>query len=135
MRLTDSADAHMPEEAPKRLIVVGDRVLIVPEAGEERTNVGLYLPATAVEARQVQGGRIVATRPGTPMTDTTRMDEEPWKIRGADVKYLPMQADVGDYALFFRKAAVELTFEGRTYLVGPQAASVVLVRREAAEPE
>ena len=45
----------MPDEAPKRLLVVGDRVLIMPEEGEERTNVGLYLPATAVESRQVQG--------------------------------------------------------------------------------
>ena len=137
MRLSDSADATppAPDEAPKRLIVVGDRVLIVPEAGEERTNVGLYLPATAVEARQVQGGRIVATGPGTPMTEPTSMDDEPWKIRGPDVKYLPMQADVGDYALFFRKAAVELTFEGKTYLVVPQAAILVLVRREAVEPE
>src|SRR2546425_3288404 len=57
----------MPEEPPKRLIVVGDRVLIAPEEGEERTNVGLYLPPTAVETRQVQGGRIVATGPGTPI--------------------------------------------------------------------
>ena len=136
--MSDSADAPPPpEEAPppKRLIVVGDRVLIVPEAGEERTNVGLYLPATAVEARQVQGGRIVATGPGTPMTEPTSMDDEPWRIRGPDVKYLPMQADVGDYALFFRKAAVELTFEGRMYLVVPQAAILVLVRREVAEPD
>ena len=40
------------DETPKRLIVVGDRVLISPEEGEERTNVGLYLPPTAVESRQ-----------------------------------------------------------------------------------
>lgn len=113
---------------PKRLIVVGDRVLVAPEAGEERTNVGLYLPPTAVESRQVQGGRIVATGPGTPMTEPASMDDEPWKIRGSDVKYLPMQAEVGDYALFFRKAAVEITFESKTYLVVPQAAILVLVR-------
>lgn len=113
---------------PKRLIVVGDRVLITPEEGEERTNVGLYLPPTALEGRQVQGGRIVATGPGTPMAEPTSMDEEPWKIHGSDVKYLPMQAEVGDYALFFRKASVEITFEGKTYLVVPQAAILVLVR-------
>lgn len=112
----------------KRLIVVGDRVLISPEEGEERTNVGLYLPASAIEGRQVQGGRIVATGPGTPMAEPASMDEEPWKIHGADVKYLPMQAEMGDYALFFRKAAVEITFEGKTYLVVPQAAILVLVR-------
>jgi chaperonin GroES len=112
----------------KRLIVVGDRVLISPEEGEERTNVGLYLPPSAIEGRQVQGGRIVATGPGTPMAEPASMDEEPWKIHGADVKYLPMQAEMGDYALFFRKAAVEITFEGKTYLVVPQAAILVLVR-------
>src|SRR2546426_3094853 len=55
------------DENPKRLIVVGDRVLISPEEGEERTNVGLYLPPTALESRQVQGGRIIATGPGTPI--------------------------------------------------------------------
>jgi co-chaperonin GroES (HSP10) len=115
---------------PKRLIVVGDRVLITPEEGEERTNVGLYLPASALESRQVQGGRIVARGPGTPMAEPASMDDEPWKTHsgGADVKYLPMQAEVGDYALFFRKAAVEITFEEKTYLVVPQAAILVLVR-------
>jgi co-chaperonin GroES (HSP10) len=118
----------MPDDPIKRLIVVGDRVLITPEEGEERTNVGLYLPATALEGRQVQGGRIVATGPGTPMGEPTQLDDEPWRIRGPEVKYVPMQAGVGDYALFFRKAAVELTFEGRRYLVVPQAAILVLVR-------
>jgi chaperonin GroES len=127
----------MPDDIRKRLVVVGDRVLITPEAGEERTTVGLYLPATAVESRQVQGGRIVATGPGTPMTEPASMDDEPWKIRGPEVKYQPMQAAVGDYALFFRKAAVELTFEGKTYLVVPQPAILVLVKGEdegGAEP-
>jgi len=122
----------MADETPKRLIVVGDRVLITPEQGEERTNVGLYLPATAVEGRQVQGGRIMATGPGIPMTEPTNMDEEPWKIRSPEIRYMPMQAEVGDYALFFRKAAVELTFEKQTYLVVPQAAILVLVRGRAA---
>ena len=118
----------MADEHPKRLIVVGDRVLITPEVGEERTNVGLYLPATAVEGRQVQGGRIVATGPGTAISEPASMDEEPWKIRTPDVRYLPMQARIGDYALFFRKAAVEITFEKQSYLVVPQAAILVIVR-------
>ena len=76
----------------------------------------------------MQGGRILATGPGTPMSEPTQVDEEPWRIRGPEVKYLPMQAEVGDYALFFRKAAVELTFDGKRYLVVPQAAILVLVR-------
>src|SRR5437870_11425245 len=66
------------------------------------------------------------------MAEPASMDDEPWKTHagGAEVKYLPMQAEVGDYALFFRKAAVELTFEGKTYLVVPQAAILVLVKED-----
>ena len=47
------------------------------------------------------------------------------------MKYLPVQAHVGDYALFFHKAAVEITFEDKSYLVVPQAAILVLVREGA----
>jgi co-chaperonin GroES (HSP10) len=117
-------------EKRKRLIVVGDRVLIAPEEGEERTKVGLYLPPTAIDAQQVQGGRVVAVGPGTPVGAPTELDSEPWKIRGAEPKYLPVQAEVGDYALFFRRAAVEITFEGTKYLVVPHAAILTLVREE-----
>ncbi len=116
-------------EQPKQLIVVGDRVLVVPEEGEERTRVGLYLPQTAVDALAVQGGRIAATGPGNPVPEPTALDDEPWKIGNREgVRYVPMQARVGDYALFFRKAAVEITFEGKKYLVVPQAAILGLVR-------
>ena len=45
------------------------------------------------------------------------------------------QARMGDYALFFRKAAVEITFEGSKYLVVPQAAILVLVRDGASEDQ
>jgi co-chaperonin GroES (HSP10) len=117
----------------KRLIVVGDRVLIAPEEGEERTKVGLYLPPTAIDAQQVQGGRVVAVGPGTPVGAPTELDSEPWKIRGAEPKYLPVQAEVGDYALFFRRASVEITFEGTRYLVVPHAAILTLVREEDSE--
>ena len=115
-------------EGEKRLIVVGDRVLIAPEEGEERTRVGLYLPATAVEGKAVQGGIVVATGPGTPISAPTDLDQEPWKIGGGEPRYLPVQAKVGDYALFFRRAAVQITFEGKDYLVVPQAAILALVR-------
>lgn len=112
----------------KKLVVVGDRVLVAPQEGEERTSVGLYLPPTAVDHQAVQSGRIIATGPGTPLSAPTEVDEEPWKRIAREVRYLPMQAEVGDYALFFRKAAVEITFEGKRYLVVPQAAILVLVR-------
>lgn len=116
-------------DIPKKLIVVGDRVLIIPEEGEERTGVGLYLPPTAVDRQAVQSGRIVATGPGTPVSEPTELDDEPWKLTSSETRYVPMQARIGDFALFFRKAAVELTHEGTRYLVVPQAAILVLVRQ------
>lgn len=125
------------DPSPKRLIVVGDRVLVTPEEGEERTRVGLYLPQTAIDALAVQGGRIIATGPGTPLAEPASLDDEPWKIHAREgARYVPMQPRAGDYALFFRKAAVEITFESRKYLVVPQAAILILVRpKDEAEEE
>ncbi len=121
----------------KRLIVVGDRVLIAPEEGEDRTKVGLYLPPTAVDTQAVQGGRIIATGPGLPLPDPGDVPgDEPWRTGGSrETRFLPMQARIGDYALFFRRAAVEITFEGERYLVLPQSALLALVREGQGEDE
>jgi chaperonin GroES len=43
---------------------------------------------------------------------------------------MPMQVTVGDYALFFRKAAIEITFEDENFLVVPYGAILVLVRNK-----
>ena len=75
-------------ERKKKLIVVGDRVLIAPEEGEDRSRVGLYLPASAVDNQAVQGGKVVATGPGTPISAPTELDEEPWKIRSGEARFL-----------------------------------------------
>lgn len=112
----------------KQLLVVGDRVLIAAEDGDERTRVGLYLPATAIDSQQVQTGLIVATGPGDPVADISSLDDEPWKVDRREGRSRGMQARVGDHAIFFRKAAVEISFEEKKYLVVPQAAILVLIR-------
>jgi co-chaperonin GroES (HSP10) len=118
----------------KELFVVGDRVLIRVEDGEERTNVGLYLPPTAIDNQAVQGGTIVATGPGQPMPSFDANSDEPWREQNREAaRFVPMQARAGDFALFFRKAAVEITFEGERYLVIPQSAILALVRDDLAE--
>ena len=112
----------------KELIVVGDRVVVRVEEGQERTPVGLYLPPTALDTQAVQSGRIVATGPGLPLPDPGSLSDEPWLAPTRETRFVPMQAQTGDYALFFRKAAVEITFEDERYLVVPQAAILALVR-------
>jgi co-chaperonin GroES (HSP10) len=123
-------DESMPIE--ERLVVIGDRVLIQPDEGEHRTEVGLYLPRWAVEKESVQAGRIVAAGPGIPLPDPGSMEEEPWKTLESSSRHVPMQARVGDYAIFLRKASVEIKFEGRTYLIVPQGAILLLDRNPPA---
>lgn len=120
------------EPIDRRLIVVGDRVLIEPDEGEHRTEVGLYLPRWAVEKESVQAGRIVACGPGIPLPDPGDVEDEPWKVAQGSIRHVPMQAQVGDYAIFLRKASVEVKFEGRTYLIVPQGAILMIERNPGA---
>ncbi len=117
------------------LIVVGDRVLVAPDEGQERTEVGLYLPQTVAEKDSVQSGRIVETGPGIVLPDLRDMDDEPWKSNSREARTVPMQAKIGDYAIFLRKAAVEIKYQGKPYLVVPQAAILVLIRDDSAISE
>ena len=113
----------------KKLIVVGDRLLIRPEEGEERTDAGLILPATAVSARQARGGWVVSVGPGVPVANPAMFDDTNWdQSDEPPPRFVPLQAQEGDYALFMHKAAVEITFESRKYLIVPNGAVLVLVR-------
>jgi chaperonin GroES len=115
----------------KKLIVVGDRLLVRPEEGEERTHAGLYLPQTATAARQAAGGWVVSVGPGVPVVNPMDMADDAWNDgQEARPHYVPMQAQEGDYVLFMRKAAVEITFEKRNYLIVPNSAVLVLVRED-----
>jgi len=112
----------------RELIVVGDRVLIKPDKPEERTQVGLYLPQTAIEKEKIQSGYVMSTGPGIALPDPVGDDDEPWRTEQRRARYIPMQAEEGDYALFLKKAAIEIKFEDQEYLVVPQSAILVLMR-------
>lgn len=114
----------------KQLLVVGDRVLVQPERGESKTKVGLFLPAGVVEKEEVRSGTIVAIGPGQPLPPP-HDEHEAWQEGYRAPRYLPMQVRVGDYALFFRKAAIEITFDDEQFLVVPHGAILVVVRSDA----
>ena len=118
----------------RELRVVGDRVLIRPEEPETRTKVGLLLPPTVQEKEDVRGGTVVALGPGITLPPPQE-ESEPWKTPHAAPRYMPMQVEIGDYALFFRKAAIEITFEDDDYLVVPHGAILVVVRGDAVPDE
>ena len=116
------------EAKGKKLVVVGDRVLVTPQEGEDRTRVGLLLPQSAVDKMEVQSGRIVEVGPGTPVQSPSEFGEEPWKLLESKTTYVSMEEEVGDLALFLRNEAVEIEFEGTPYLIVPHAAILLLVR-------
>ena len=113
----------------KQLIVVGDRLLVRPAEGEERTQTGLVLPASAMQDQQVRQGRVVKVGPGIPVPDPGDFDE-PWKKKQDEPRYVPLQAREGDTALFLKKASVEIRFEGERYLIVPTGAVLMLIRED-----
>ncbi|HAA21258.1 MAG TPA: chaperonin [Cytophagales bacterium] len=117
------------ENKLRKLIVVGDRVLIRPKKQNERTSNGLYLPPGVQEKEKIQEGYIVKVGPGYPIPATLEEDE-PWKEQDEKIKYIPLQAQEGDKAIFLLKGAHEIQFEGEKYFVVPQAAVLMLEREE-----
>ena len=112
----------------KRLIVIGDRLLVKPLKGDERTASGLYLPPGVQEREKVQQGYIIKTGPGyaIPMP----VEEESWKPDEEKVKYIPLQAKEGDLAIFLVSGATEVMYENEKYFIVPQSAILMLERDE-----
>lgn len=113
--------------------VVGDRVLVRPADDDDRTAAGLYLPAGVAAKETVRGGRVVRTGPGHVVPNPDYSGDEPWAGDASPVRYLPLQAREGDYALFLREKAVEIEYGGERYLIVPHGALLALVRPQHPE--
>lgn len=117
-----------PDNKFKKLIVIGDRLLIRPAKANERTDSGLYLPPGVQDKEKVQQGYVIKTGPGyaIPMP----VDDEPWKTDDDKVKYVPLQAKEGDLAIFLVSGATEIIYEKEKYFIVPQGAILMLEREE-----
>ncbi len=113
----------------KKLIVVGDRVLIRPARQSDRTESGLYLPPGVQEKEKIQTGYIIKVGPGYPLPIPADEDEA-WKGQEEAVKYLPLQAQEGDLAIFLQKGAIEVIYEKEKYYIVSQASILMLEREE-----
>lgn len=112
----------------KKLIVIGDRVLIKLTKPDERTSTGLYLPPGVQEKEKVQQGYVIKTGPGYAIPLPT--EDDGWKPETDKVKYMPLQAQEGDLAIFLMNAATEVVYEGEKYYIVSQAAILMLEREE-----
>ena len=117
-----------PDSKFKKLVVIGDRVLVQPARPDERTVTGLYLPPGVQEKEKVQQGYVIRTGPGyaIPMP----VEDEPWKSDEDKIKYIPLQAREGDLAIFLVSGATEVMYAGERYYIVPQSAILMLERDE-----
>lgn len=120
----------MEIKSRKKIILVGDKVLIAPDADADRTNHGLYLPPGVKEKDKVQSGAVVQVGPGYAVPNPHYLDQEQWSTTPKDpIKYMPLQAEEGDYALFLRDSAIEIEYDERKYLIVSHSAILMLIRR------
>ena len=84
---------------------LADRVLIEPQAAEEKTASGIIIPDTAKE--KPQKGIVVAVGPGTE-------DEK-------------MEVKKGDTVLYGKYSGTELTIDGNDYLIMKQSEIFAIV--------
>lgn len=78
---------------------LGDRVVVKPSEGEERTPSGIVLPDSAKE--KPQEGEIVAVGSG----------------RIEDGKKVPLEVSVGDKVIYSKYGGTEVKVKGTEYLI------------------
>jgi chaperonin GroES len=111
----------------KKLIVIGDRVLIKPKVPQSKTKSGLLLPPGVNENEKVQIGFVVKVGPGYPIPSVNDSDE-PWKNRSDEPKYVPLQPKEGDQAVYLQNSAIEVEFNREKYVIVSHSAILLLLR-------
>ncbi len=120
---------QIDEKDLKKFIVIGDRVLIRPKSHQERTKSGLFLPPGVQEKEKIHSGYILKVGPGYPIPAITEVDE-PWKDQRENVKYVPLQANEGDLAVYLQSNSYEIEFNREKLIIVPHSAILLLIRDE-----
>jgi chaperonin GroES len=117
----------LEEKDLKKLIVIGDRILIKPKIPQSKTKSGLFLPPGVNENEKVQIGYVLKVGPGYPIPSVNDTDE-PWKNSSDEPKYVPLQPKEGDQAVYLQNSAIEIEFNKEKYVVVPHSAILLLLR-------
>ncbi len=117
------------EKDLEKFIMVGDRLLVKPKNPSGKTKSGLFLPPTVQENEKVQSGYIVKVGPGYPIPAISEEDEQ-WKEKSNDVKYVPLQTQVGDLAVYLSRSGHEIEFNNEKYIILPHSSVLMIIRDE-----
>lgn len=117
------------EQDLAKFIMIGDRVLIRPKNQQGKTASGLFLPPSVQENEKTDSGYVVNVGPGYPIPALTDTDE-PWKKKKDEVMYVPLQAKVGDLAVYLNKIGWEIEFNKEKYIILPHSSILMLIRDE-----
>lgn len=118
---------NIEQKGLDKLIAVGDRVLVKPKSAQSKTSSGLYLPPGVQEKESIHSGYVVKVGPGYPIPAITDIDE-PWKDKSEDVKYVPLQPQEGDLAIYLQNSGYEIFFNSEKYIIVPHSAILLLIR-------
>ena len=84
----------------KKLVPIGDRVVVKPEPEEEKTKSGIVLPDTAKE--KPQEGTVIAVGPGRVLDSGQRV---------------PLEVKVGDKIIYSKYGGTEVKIDGEEYII------------------
>ena len=84
----------------KKLVPIGDRVVVKPEPEEEKTKSGIVLPDTAKE--KPQEGTVIAVGPGRVLDSGQRV---------------PLEVKVGDKIIYSKYGGTEIKIDGEEYII------------------
>ncbi|MGB0165585.1 MAG: co-chaperone GroES [Luteibaculum sp.] len=117
---------EVEESGLDNIIVVGDRVLIKPLKPVDKTGSGIFLPPGVQQKEQVYRGYVMRVGPGYAIPAVN--EDEPWKDRQENVRYVPLQPQPGDLAVYLQKGAYDIEFNREKYIIVPQSAILLLYR-------
>ena len=120
---------RIKEKDLDKVMLIGDHLLIKPTTPKQRTESGLFLPQGMHKKDDLRTGYVIKTGPGYPIP-VVQEDDEPWKDKKENVKYVPLQPKAGDLAVYMQGGVHEITFNGESYVIASHRAILMVVRDE-----
>lgn len=110
--------------------MVADRILLKPHNPANQTSGGLYLPPSVKEKEAIQTGVVMRVGPGYPLPPESADIDSFLGDGESRPRYMPLQVQEGDQAVFLQKHGFEIEIHGEDYMIVPQSA-ILLVFRDA----